>query len=81
MKTLANTLFCLWLLIWLPYSKIIHIKVRLPGKRLGKSKSRGCKSSGDQVEFLRTTRLAAKKDVNAVCNGLAYQAGAVSQSY
>lgn len=56
-RLLANAHFCLWLLIRLPYSKLIPIKVRLPGKRLRKSKRGGCKSSGDQVEFLRTTRL------------------------
>lgn len=37
-----------------------HIKVRLHGKRFGESKRRICKSSGDQVGFLRTTRLGPK---------------------
>lgn len=57
MRISANAHFCLWLFIWLLYSKLIHIEVRLPGKRLRESKRRGCKSSRDQVESLRITRL------------------------
>lgn len=66
MRLFANAQFCLWLLIRLPYSKLIHIKVRLSGKRLGKSKRRGRKSSGDEVEFLRTTRLGPKPGMQRV---------------
>lgn len=72
MRTLANACFSLCLLrfgIWLSYSKLIHISqvTRVKIRRKAKEEAiNHLKTSGDQVEFLGTTRLGPNTGMQRV---------------